>query len=184
MLARRSLVRSFGHVPVAAVLAFSAFVATGCGASTQAPPATPSHVQNASAKAPTKSDAATASDVVVSPDILRACGLPDADAYFSFNSSQVTSTDRSPLDAVAKCFTSGPLTGRSLKLVGRADPRGSTEYNMTLGQSRADAVAGYLEARGVGAGRASSTSRGAMDATGTNEATWARDRRVDLMLAN
>src|SRR5579864_4238366 len=180
MLARRSLVRSVGHVPVAALLAFAAFVATGCGASTQAPPATPTRVQNASASVPAKANATpTASNVVVSPDILRACGLPDADAYFTYDSSQVTSTDRSPLDAVAKCFTSGPLAGRSLKLVGRADPRGSTEYNMTLGQSRADAVASYLEARGVGAGRASSTSRGAMDAIGTNEASWARDRRVD-----
>ena len=182
MFAHRPLIRSMGLAAVAAVLAV---VATGCGGSTQPPPATANRVQNhPPTAAPAMASAPTASNVVVSPDILHACGLSDADAYFTFDSSRVTSTDRSPLDAVAKCFTSGPLAGRSLRLVGRADPRGSTEYNMTLGQSRADAVASYLQTHGLDGGRASSTSRGSMDATGSNESTWAHDRRVDIMLAN
>jgi BON domain len=61
--------------------------------------------------------------------------------------------------------------------------RGSADYNMTLGQSRADAVTTYLTARGVDSAHASSTSRGAMDATGVDEAGWAHDRRVDVLLA-
>jgi outer membrane protein OmpA-like peptidoglycan-associated protein len=53
---------------------------------------------------------------------------------------------------------------------------------MTLGQSRADSVKSYLKVRGVEKGKAESTSRGAMDATGTDETTWQRDRRVDILL--
>jgi outer membrane protein OmpA-like peptidoglycan-associated protein len=80
------------------------------------------------------------------------------------------------------CFTSGPLKGRTLKLVGHADPRGDSDYNMTLGQSRADSVAGYMRSKGMDKAKTESTSRGAMDATGSDDPSWARDRRVDLML--
>ena len=61
-------------------------------------------------------------------------------------------TTRSVLDQVATCFTTGPLKGRTLKLVGHADPRGGSDYNMTLGQSRADAVADYIIGQGHGQG--------------------------------
>jgi peptidoglycan-associated lipoprotein len=125
----------------------------------------------------------TASSVVISEEVLRACNIPDGDAYFAFDSSSLTAVDHGPLDAVATCFTRGPMAGRSLSLVGHADPRGESDYNFTLGQSRADAVAAYLMARGVSAGHAGSTSRGAADATGHDEAGWARDRRVDVWLA-
>jgi peptidoglycan-associated lipoprotein len=126
----------------------------------------------------------TAAIVAISPDILRACGIAADQAFFAFDSSRVTSTDRSPLDAVARCFTQGPLSGRAMRLVGRADPRGTSDYNMALGLSRADAVAGYLDSRGLTAARTPTTSRGALDATGTDETGWARDRRVDVILAN
>ena len=53
---------------------------------------------------------------------------------------------------------------------------------MTLGQSRADSVAKYIVGKGLDKAKTESTSRGAMDATGDNEPTWARDRRVDVML--
>ena len=43
----------------------------------------------------------------------------------------------------------GPLAGRSMHLVGHADPRGPSEYNMALGQRRADSVDGYIDRRGV-----------------------------------
>lgn len=69
-----------------------------------------------------------------------------------------------------------------MKLIGGADPRGEVDYNMTLGQARADSVQKYVVNKGVDRGMAPSTSRGAMDATGTDEAGWARDRRVDIML--
>ncbi|MGH7296157.1 MAG: OmpA family protein [Polyangiaceae bacterium] len=126
----------------------------------------------------------TASNVSISDEIRHKCGIADADAYFSFDSAHVTSVDRSPLDLVAKCFVSGPLAGHSVKLVGRADPRGESDYNITLGQSRADAVGTYLDARGMSKAKTLETSRGAMDASGTDESGWRRDRRVDVLLGD
>jgi peptidoglycan-associated lipoprotein len=122
--------------------------------------------------------------VSIAQDILHACGIDEADAFFAFDSAKVVTPKKSPLDSVAVCFTKGPLAGRSVKLVGRTDPRGATDYNMTLGQSRADSVAVYLQGRGLSHAKASSSSRGAMDATGTDEKTWAHDRRVDVLLGD
>ena len=51
-----------------------------------------------------------------------------------------------------------------------------------LGNSRADAVGGFLRSKGMDKAKMDTTSRGELDATGTDEAGWARDRRVDLML--
>jgi peptidoglycan-associated lipoprotein len=126
--------------------------------------------------------ASTSGTISISEDIRKACGISDADAYFSFDSSHLTTQDIKPLNLVATCFTTGALKGRDLQLVGRADPRGTSEYNMALGQSRADAVEGYLTKRGVAKAKAQSSSRGAMDATGTSETSWAHDRRVDILL--
>lgn len=131
---------------------------------------------------PPVTNAPTASNVVISEEILRACNIPDADAYFAFDSSRLTAFDSGPLDQLATCFTRGPMAGHRLRLVGHADPRGADEYNMTLGQARADSVAGYLVGRGLGQTQASTTSRGAMDATGQDETGWAHDRRVDVYL--
>jgi peptidoglycan-associated lipoprotein len=124
----------------------------------------------------------SASNISISEEVLRACNIPDADAYFAFDSSNLTSFDHRPLDALGTCFTNGPMAGRKLSLLGHADPRGSTGYNMALGQSRADAVARYLGDHGMTRANLATSSRGAMDATGSDETGWAHDRRVDVML--
>ncbi len=127
-------------------------------------------------------DSPTASAVRISDEIVKACGINEPDAYFAFDSANVRAEDSKVLQQVVTCFTTGPLKGRTLKLVGHADPRGDSDYNMTLGQSRADSVAGYMRSKGMDKGKTESTSRGAMDATGSDDPSWARDRRVDLML--
>ena len=55
---------------------------------------------------------------------------------------------------------------------------------MTLGQSRADAVGVYLDGHGMSKSKTESTSRGSMDATGSDESGWQHDRRVDVMLGD
>lgn len=140
-----------------------------------APPSTPRLPD----KAP---DSPTASAVHISDEILEACGISKPDAYFAFDSANVRPDDARVLEQIATCFSTGKLKGRTLKLVGHADPRGGSDYNVTLGQSRADAVAGYITSKGLDKAKAESTSRGAMDATGTDEPSWARDRRVDVLL--
>ena len=123
----------------------------------------------------------TASGVNISDAILKACGIKESEAYFAFDSTKIISAG--PLDKVAECFKAGPLKGKSMKLVGHADPRGDADYNVQLGLSRADSVAKYLFDKGLDKKQASTTSRGAMDAKGTDDATWALDRRVDVVLA-
>ncbi|HEY3822662.1 MAG TPA: OmpA family protein [Polyangiaceae bacterium] len=127
-------------------------------------------------------DSPTASAVRISDEIVRACGISAPNAYFAFDSDHVRSDDALVLQQVATCFSTGPLKGRMLKLVGHADPRGGSEYNDTLGQKRADSVKDYIIGKGMDKAKAESTSRGAMDATGTDDPSWARDRRVDVML--
>jgi peptidoglycan-associated lipoprotein len=132
--------------------------------------------------APSSGAEPTSGTIAISDEIRTACGIPAEDAFFAFDSAAIESADVKPLDAVARCFTQGPLAGRRMRLIGHADPRGQSEYNMALGQRRADSVDGYIDRHGVQASRVMTTSRGAMDATGHDESGWAHDRRVDVEL--
>ncbi len=122
----------------------------------------------------------SSSDVNVAPEIAKACNLPTP--HFAFDSASIEPD--AGLDRLATCFTSGPMKGRRMKLVGHADPRGETEYNFELGQKRAGGVESYLERHDLAKQYVSASSRGELDAKGTNEATWAEDRRVDVLLGD
>jgi peptidoglycan-associated lipoprotein len=126
----------------------------------------------------------TGGTIAISDEIRTACAISEEDAFFAFDSATLESTDIKPLDAVARCFATGPLAGRPMRLIGHADPRGPSEYNLALGQRRADSVEGYIDRRGVQPSRIETTSRGAMDAAGHDEAGWTHDRRVDVQLGS
>ena len=119
-------------------------------------------------------------------DLVAACKLHFDDVAsapkFDFDRSALAPQDGDILAQIAACVTTGPLAGRSLDIVGRADPRGEGEYNMALGERRASSVSMYLSNLGVAAPNLIETSRGKMDATGTDESGWQRDRRVDVRL--
>lgn len=140
-------------------------------------------VTNAPTPAPPPPAAQNA--VSMSADLRHVCGIEDTGTApkFDFDSAQLTPGDRSELDQLATCMSTGPLKGQNVSLVGRADPRGEVEYNMNLGATRATAVQSYLARLGVAGSRLTTTSRGALDAEGHDETTWAQDRRVDLDLA-
>jgi peptidoglycan-associated lipoprotein len=131
---------------------------------------------------PRKSD----QDVSVSQNIRDLCKIDDSERSpkFDYDSSELSSSDRDILQQVAKCMTDGALKGKSIELVGRADPRGEQEYNMTLGSSRAVAAHKFLKGLGIADSRMGETSRGALDATGKDEEGWAKDRRVDIKVAS
>jgi len=101
---------------------------------------------------------------------------------FDYDEAALLPEDRDVLEKVAKCVTIGPMKGRKLMLIGRADPRGETEYNMLLGQNRAETVRDYLLHLGVAYEKLGQTSRGELDAEGKDEETWRLDRRVDILL--
>jgi outer membrane protein OmpA-like peptidoglycan-associated protein len=123
--------------------------------------------------------------IAVSEDVVRACKLSidsiDKAPKFAFDQAALLPADRDVLRQIGECFTNGPMKGVDLRLVGRADPRGSLAYNQALGMKRADQVAAFLEQLGVDASRIEETSRGKLDARGRDEATWAIDRRVDIL---
>jgi len=123
--------------------------------------------------------------VHVSEEIARACNLPPVgtQASFDFDSAAIGEQDKDLLSAVARCLAEGPLKGRRVSLVGRADPRGEDEYNMALGGSRADSVRRFLNGLGVEDKRINATSRGEIDASGKDEEGWTKDRRVDIELS-
>jgi len=123
------------------------------------------------------------SDINISDEIKKACGLSDTEAHFAYNSANVREADRTVMKKLADCFTTGKLKGRTMRLVGHADPRGESEYNMVLGGKRADNVAGALKKEGLPEKQVTTTSRGETEARGTDEASWAKDRRVDIHLA-
>lgn len=175
----------FAKLGFACVVYLSVTSLSACGGSKPPEAAAPAPSAGAAGSAKeTPAEATGAGNVQIAVEILKACGIPDADAYFPFDSAHLEKKDIGPLNAVATCFSTGPLKGRSMRLVGHADPRGAPAYNMTLGQARADSVQKYLVDKGVQLANVQSTSRGAMDATGTDEAGWARDRRVDIMLGS
>jgi peptidoglycan-associated lipoprotein len=122
----------------------------------------------------------------ISQSLMQACAIHfenlEQSPKFDFDRSDLTDQDRSVLQQIATCVTTGPLAGRHLQLIGRADPRGEVEYNLGLGAHRASSAASYLEHLGVSSSNVAETSRGKLDATGTDEASWQNDRRVDIDL--
>ena len=120
-------------------------------------------------------------------DIVKLCGIKataTANPSFDTDKDDLAPEDRAVLDQLADCLMKGALKDKSLNLVGRADPRGTEEYNLSLGSRRAGTVSGYLVRLGVGEPRLAVNTRGSLDATGTDESGWSKDRRVDINLQN
>lgn len=96
--------------------------------------------------------------------------------YFGFDEFVLTSTATSKLQQAAKCVNSVP--GRTVRVEGHCDPRGTEEYNLALGDRRARAVTNYLTRIGVPSGRLRPVSKGKLEASGSDESSWAQDRKV------
>jgi peptidoglycan-associated lipoprotein len=152
-------------------------------------PATPSggHVTEAVPK-PTPASTPVSPNLAVADDLGKECSLRFSNKMqapkFDFDQFQLLPEDRDILDQVATCITTGPLKGRKVYLVGRTDPRGTDEYNLALGDRRARSVVDYLKHLGVNGSQVAISTRGELDASGTDESSWRIDRRVDLQLMN
>mgnify|MGYP002619638198 FL=1 len=129
-----------------------------------------------------KDDDASKGGIVIDQRIADLCDIPTA--HFDFDSSALSTEARTALDALASCFTEGAAKGKGMRMVGHADPRGPEEYNFGLGQRRAGSVASHIIERGLSESAIETSSRGELDAKGTDEATWALDRKVEIFLAD
>jgi peptidoglycan-associated lipoprotein len=124
-------------------------------------------------------------NIAISMDLAEACKISAEKAIFPrfrYNQDDLLADDRVVLDTIAKCLTDGVLKGRTVKLIGRADPRGTDEYNLALGSKRSSSVSEYMNKLGLEPAQLVETTRGAIDATGTDEDGWRKDRRVDIVL--
>ncbi len=124
--------------------------------------------------------------LAIGADIIAACGIKvvgAANPKFDYDKDELAPEDRAVLDQIATCLTTGALKGKAVALIGRADPRGTEEYNLGLGSRRSESVSQYLARLGVGKPQLGVTTRGALDASGSDEASWQQDRRVDIQLA-
>ena len=102
--------------------------------------------------------------------------------YFDFDSDILSGESKSNLDANATIMTQYPDI--KLEIQGHADERGTTDYNIALGQKRSDAVVRYLLARGVSSSRVKSVSYGEerpLDGRST-ETAWAQNRRAEFVI--
>jgi peptidoglycan-associated lipoprotein len=101
---------------------------------------------------------------------------PLASVYFDLDKSTLSPAATSTLADNATCLKKAD---RPVNLLGRADSRGTPEYNMALSDRRAQAVKEYLQRAGIPSPRLITVPRGELDASGTDDASWSKDRRVD-----
>jgi peptidoglycan-associated lipoprotein len=101
--------------------------------------------------------------------------------YFAFDKSDLDGASKATLNANATWL--GDHSDATITVEGNCDERGSREYNLALGQRRADSVKDYLAAQGVSRSRIDTVSFGeerpACD--GSGEACWAQNRRADIV---
>ncbi len=100
--------------------------------------------------------------------------------YFAFDSAELDASAQATLDGYAAWLNDN---SNSIKIEGNCDQRGSREYNLALGQERADSVKSYLSARGVSSSRIDTVSFGEERpaCNGTGEACWAQNRHADIV---
>ncbi len=101
--------------------------------------------------------------------------------YFEYDSSAIQDVDRAAIMANANKIAASPST--KVLLEGHTDPRGSREYNVALGERRANAVADLMKSKGVAADQIRVVSYGAerLAAPGRSESDFQKDRRVVLV---
>jgi peptidoglycan-associated lipoprotein len=164
------------------------FALVACSSNKPKTTTLPPPAATATADAEPAAAAPATAHVGVSDDLAKKCqlqfGNPVQAPKFDYDEFQLMSDDRALLEQVATCLTKGPLKDQPVRLVGRADPRGTEEYNLGLGSRRATTVREYLQRLGVSGNQLSQTTRGDLDANGSDETSWRSDRRVDLELRN
>jgi peptidoglycan-associated lipoprotein len=102
--------------------------------------------------------------------------------FFEFDSDDISGSAEEKLRAKAEILRANP--GLRLRVEGHADQRGSTEYNLALGQRRAESVRAWLSAYGIDESRLNTLSYGKerlLD-EGNDESSYARNRRAEFVI--
>jgi len=160
-------------------------VLAGCASTPVAPPPAPAPAPMAAPPAPAPAPAPVAQSHV-EPVALPAYLDPnnaiskERSVFFDYDVFTIKDDYRPLIERQGKYLASMPQL--SIKVEGNADERGSPEYNLSLGQKRADSVVKALEVYGVKSTQLEAVSWGEEKprSAGHDEAAWAENRRVDL----
>jgi len=102
--------------------------------------------------------------------------------FFDYDEAAIRTDTRTRLDAKLEILRGYPSI--RLRMEGHADERGTSDYNIALGNERAQSVIQFLTGYGLDGARFSSVSYGEESpiARGSNEAAWAQNRRVEFVI--
>jgi len=168
--------------PVAAALALAACASTPVAPSAPAPVVTAVPVPVAAAPAApapvTTSSAATPLAAYLDPNSPIS---QQRSVYFDFDKSEFKPEAKAVIELQGNYLAQHPDI--HVQVAGNTDDRGGSEYNLALGQRRAQAVKGALQVLGVKDGQVEAVSYGKEKpvAKGENEAAWAQNRRADVV---
>jgi peptidoglycan-associated lipoprotein len=142
--------------------------------------------QEKAAPAPVPPQVAVTAAPSAPPDGVAALeeALRNAAAYFDFNGDQLSPEGMASLQRVGEVLRKhGSL---QVRVEGHCDERGTQEYNLMLGQRRAEQARKYLVALGVSAGQIDTLSHGAEKPSdpGHTPESWAKNRRADVFRAS
>lgn len=136
----------------------------------------------------TQTPAPTATDTMSGPGTQEhfstTVGATNTIVYFDTDQYDIDSEDAGKLQAQGQYFTQYPNV--TFTIEGHADERGTREYNLALGERRANAAKNYLVSLGIPADRIRTLSYGKERpvALESNESAWAQNRRAATVVIN
>jgi peptidoglycan-associated lipoprotein len=174
------------------LLATLALGLAACSSTPVTPPALPTKAPVAAAPAPTPQPQPTVAAPRATPaSTVATVSLPEyldpkssissqRSVYFGFDVFTVRSDDTPLIERQGKYLASHPAV--AIKIEGNTDERGGVEYNLALGQRRAESVLRALRIYGVKDAQMEAISWGESKprAAGHDESSWAQNRRADL----
>jgi peptidoglycan-associated lipoprotein len=163
------------------VIAAGALLLAACKTETTQTPPTPTPTPTPAPVKPVDNRVVQTQSVDVDPLNDPKGALAQRSVFFDFDSYVVKSEYNQLVTNHAKYLASH--TAHKIQIQGNTDERGTTEYNLALGQKRAEAVRKALEALGVSDGNVEATSNGKTQpkAEGHDEAAWSQNRRADIV---
>lgn len=104
--------------------------------------------------------------------------------YFQYDSFSLTSGSRAKLRTAAAWLKANG--SKNVQIEGHCDERGTTEYNLALGERRAGAVKDFLVSQGVSSAQVSTISYGEERpvVSGADESAWSKNRRAEFVSGN
>ena len=161
-----------------------AFIASGCKKKQPIPEAMPDTTTPPSTSSDTQPQLPqSTTDEPSTADIFEECTRQLQPVFYDFNRSDVREDQVAALQNNAKVLRSPQCGTVTVLIEGHCDERGTDEYNLALGERRADAAKDYLVTLGIPDNRLSTLSYGESRpfAQGQNEDAWAQNRRAHFV---